>query len=94
VVRAGYNFNHPLHVGHVATSAVASKVKDIIESIQFSGSPNVVLDTVKRGEDDNDVTSTPIKKRDFRNVVLRVYEAYGGKGKAKLSTYIVNRLHC
>jgi alpha-mannosidase len=88
VVRAGYSFNHPLHIGHVATSAAASKVKDIMTSIQFSGSPNVVLDTVKRGEDDDDVTSTPIKKRDFRNVILRIYEAYGGKGKAKVSTYI------
>src|SRR5437773_1502612 len=80
VVRAGYNFNHPLRVGHVATSSDANKVKEIVESIQFSGTPNVILDTVKRGEDDDDVTSTPIKKRDSRNLILRIYEAYGGKG--------------
>jgi alpha-mannosidase len=86
VVRAGYNFNHPLRVGHVATFTAANKVKEIMESIQFSGTPNVVLDTVKRGEDDNDVTSTPIKKRDSRNLILRIYEAYGGKGTAKVST--------
>lgn len=93
MVRAGYNFNHPIHIGHVATSAAASKVKDIMASIQFSGSPNVVLDTVKRGEDDSDVTSTPIKRRDFRNVILRIYEAYGGKGKAKVSTYCKSSPH-
>jgi alpha-mannosidase len=57
-----------------------------MDTIQFSGSPNLILETIKRGEDDDDVTSTPIKKRDFKNVVLRVYEAYGGKGKAKIST--------
>lgn len=87
VVRAGYNFNNPMRVGHVATSAAAGKIREIMESIQFSGSPSVILDTVKRGEDDDDVTSTPIKKRDSRNIILRVYEAYGGKGTAKISTY-------
>jgi alpha-mannosidase len=87
VVRAAYNFNHPLHIGHVASPTAAGKVKEIMESIQFEGTPNVILDTIKRGEDDDDVTSTPIKKRDFKNLVLRVYEAYGGKGKAKISTW-------
>jgi len=57
-----------------------------MESIQISGTPNVILDTIKRGEDDPDVSSTPIKKRHSQNVVLRVYEAYGGKGKATIST--------
>jgi alpha-mannosidase len=87
VVRAGYNFNNPMRVGHVSTSSAAGKIREIMGSIQFSGSPNVVLDTVKRGEDDDDVTSTPIKKRDSRNIVLRIYEAYGGKGSAKVMTY-------
>jgi alpha-mannosidase len=86
VVRAAYNFNYPLHIGHVATTSAASKVKEIMESIQFEGTPNVILDTIKRGEDDDDVTATPIKKRETKNLILRVYEAYGGKGKAKIST--------
>jgi alpha-mannosidase len=75
-------------VGHVSSVTSAKKVGEVLESIQISGSPNVILDTIKRGEDDHDVTSTPIKKRDARNVVLRVYEAYGGKGKATISTYL------
>lgn len=88
IVRAGYNFNFPMRVGHVASRAMASQINRIMESIQVSGTPNVVLDTVKRGEDDYDVTSTPIRKRDSRNVILRMYEAYGGKGHAKISTYM------
>ena len=64
----------------------ASKVKHILESIQISGTPNVILDIVKRGEDDEDVTSTPIGKPGSRNVILRLYEAYGGKGISKIST--------
>jgi alpha-mannosidase len=87
VVRAGHNFNTPLRVGHVASTATANSVKEIMSCIQFSGSPNLVLETIKRGEDDDDVTATPIKKRDSRNVILRIYEAYGGKGTAKISTY-------
>jgi alpha-mannosidase len=87
VVRAAYNFNNPMRIGHVATSSAAMKIGEYMETIQFSGSPNVILDTVKRGEDDDDVTSTPIKKRDSRNVILRIYEAYGGKGTAKILTY-------
>jgi alpha-mannosidase len=87
VVRAAMNFNYPLRVGHVASSAEAAKVKEIMETIQFSGSPNIVLETIKRGEDDDDVTSTPIKKRESRNLILRIYEAYGGKGTAKVTTY-------
>jgi alpha-mannosidase len=86
IVRAGHNFNTPLRIGHVTSLAVASKIKEVMESIQFSGTPNVVLETVKRGEDDDDVTLTPIKKRDCRNLILRIYEAYGGKGKANIST--------
>jgi alpha-mannosidase len=86
VVRAGHNFNHPLRVGHVGSLPAAKKVSEVMESIQISGTPNVILDTVKRGEDDHDVTSAPIRKRHSRNVILRLYEAYGGKGKATIST--------
>jgi len=58
-----------------------------MDAIQFSGSANVILETVKRGEDDSDVTSTPIKKRDSSSVILRIYEAYGGRGTAEITTF-------
>lgn len=89
VVRAGFNFNYPLRVGHVGSSSAGDKIKVAMESIQFSGSPNVILETVKRGEDDDDVTSTPLKKRDGKSVIMRIYEAYGGRGNAKISTCVV-----
>ena len=87
-VRAGLNFNHPLRIGHVNSSAAADEVSVVLQSIHFSASPNLVLETVKRGEDDDDVTSTPIKKRDTRNIILRIYEAYGGRGTGTISTYV------
>jgi hypothetical protein len=88
VVRAGFNFSYPLRVGHVAHPAAAETLQSALSSIQFSGSPNVILETIKRGEDDDDVTPTPIKKRDGKSIILRIYEAYGGKGSAKVSTYV------
>ena len=86
VVRAGFNFNYPLHVGHVATAEAVKKISKIMDAIRFSGSPNVILETVKRGEDDDDVALKPIRKRDSQNVILRIYEAYGGRGTAEVTT--------
>jgi alpha-mannosidase len=85
VVRAGFNFNYPLRVGHVANGN-AEKISKIMDTIQFSGSPNMILETVKRGEDDAEVNPNPIKKRDSTNVILRIYEAYGGHGRAEVTT--------
>jgi alpha-mannosidase len=42
----------------------------------IEGAPNVILETVKRAEDD------PRKK--LTRVVLRIYEAYGGHARATL----------
>jgi alpha-mannosidase len=87
VVRAAFNFNYPIRVGHVSSTSAAGKIKDAMESIHFAASPNVIMETVKRGEDDDDVNPNPIKKRDGKSVVLRIYEAYGGKGNAMVTTY-------
>ena len=44
----------------------------------ISGAHNVILETIKRGDDDN--VSGPGPK----TIVLRIYEAYGGHANAKL----------
>ena len=67
-------------------------VQDFLKAIK--GLPSVEdetphLEEKEGGEDDDDVTSAPIKKRDSRNLILRIYEAYGGKGIAKVSTWII-----
>lgn len=41
--------------------------------------PNVVLDTMKRAEDSNDI-------------IVRIYEAYGGHAKARLVWYVCDRM--
>ena len=42
------------------------------------GAPNVFLETVKRGLDDN------FKTNEAPTIVLRLYEAFGGQGTVKL----------
>lgn len=42
------------------------------------GAPNVFLETVKRGLDDD------FEKGDSQTIVLRLYEAFGGHGTVKL----------
>lgn len=44
----------------------------------LEGTPNVFLETIKRGEDDFD------PKASGTTVILRMYEAYGGHGSVKL----------
>lgn len=45
----------------------------------LSGTPNIFLETVKRGEDDNFE-----KPGDAMSVILRLYEAFGGHGHTQL----------
>ena len=44
------------------------------------GSKSIVLDTVKRGEDDEDVSTGGIPTRKGRSLVLRFYDSLGGRG--------------
>ncbi len=90
---AAYLFNSPLHGTFTLYSTkIHSKplaVRSIPqENVQYpllqarapfvvEGAPNIILETVKRGEDD-DHKSGPT------TVVLRLYEAFGGHVKANL----------
>lgn len=80
-IRAGYNFNAPL-VAQPA-DAVAG---DVFKSISLSGSPSLILDTVKRGEDDHDVSRGGLPMRRGKSVILRVYESLGGKSRGSISS--------
>ena len=70
VIRAGYNFNSPL----VAYSANGGENKDAFESFSIMQSDSIILDTIKRGEDDEDVSRGDLPKRAGKSVILRAYE--------------------
>ena len=49
---------------------------------RLEGAHNVILETIKRAEDDIDLPKK--KKRTGSTVILRLYEAYGGHATARL----------
>ncbi|KIM65521.1 glycoside hydrolase family 38 protein [Scleroderma citrinum Foug A] len=80
VPQAAYIFNSPLHSVRGVPHG-ASGVKPVSAKVPFAltGTPNIFLETIKRGEDDDFETPGAIK-----TVILRLYEAFGGHGSAKL----------
>ena len=79
-VRAAFNFNNPLKLVNAEDSFLANP------PIVLRGDDNLVLDTVKRGEDDMDVSLGDLPKRQGRSVIIRVYDALGGHGKGTIET--------
>ncbi|PNH36517.1 hypothetical protein BJF96_g388 [Verticillium dahliae] len=74
-VRAAFNFNNPLRL--VATPKGRPNVLPNAP-IALTGDHNLVLDWIKRGEDDEDVSLDDLPKRKSKSVVVRVYDAVGG----------------
>ncbi|KAI7865191.1 galactose mutarotase-like domain-containing protein [Spinellus fusiger] len=80
VVRESHNFNAPLLKRVIPKSKVPT-IANTIPQISIEGAPNVVLDTIKKAEDSDDI-------------ILRLYEAYGGHAKAQLvSSLPIQSLH-
>ena len=73
VVRAGYELNVPLRT---LVTAVHSGLLPPQLSMFALGADGVVLDTVKKAEDDD-------------SVILRFYEAHNGRGRVTLSTQLL-----
>jgi len=49
-----------------------------------SSSEAIILDAIKRGEDDEDVSTGELPKRKGRSVVVRLYDSLGGKCSGKV----------
>lgn len=81
-VRAGYNFNNPLILEPGSDTDAAAL--DAFKSISILGSKALILDTVKRGEDDEDVSRGELPRRQGRSVILRIYESLGGKARGRI----------
>ncbi|RHZ71514.1 hypothetical protein CDV55_107768 [Aspergillus turcosus] len=79
-VRAGYNFNSPLILRRTSGTEAAN----VFKSISLTGSPSLVLDVVKRGEDDEDVSRGELPKRSGKSIILRIYESLGGRSRGTI----------
>ncbi|KAF7713764.1 Alpha-mannosidase [Penicillium ucsense] len=81
-VRAGYNFNHPLVIEQ--GDAEASKCKAAFSALSVQGNTSIIMDAVKRGEDDEDVSTGGLSTRPGQSIILRAYESMGGKARASI----------
>ncbi|KAH6663350.1 glycosyl hydrolase family 38 domain-containing protein [Halenospora varia] len=82
-VRGAFNFNNPLKLMSVSESGDCSLAKF---PIILKGDENLVLDTVKRGEDDEDIYLSGLPKRKGKSVIIRIYDALGGHGRGTVET--------
>lgn len=91
-VRAARNFNHPmLLTSHPASDF--SMTSSLLSSISLEGSKALVLDTIKRGEDDEDVSRGELPVRKGRSIILRIYESLGGRARGYVKLGSLLRVH-
>ena len=72
----------------------ASIVSSLLSSIILHGSPALVLDTIKRGEDDEDVSRGELSKRKGKSIILRIYESLGGRARGTVKTSLGVKKAC
>jgi alpha-mannosidase len=77
-VRKAFEFNNPLRITSYTDSGAT------LPSFRISGAPNLVIDTIKRGEDDADVSRSVSARSAGHSVILRIYDALGGKSRGVL----------
>lgn len=83
-IRAGFNFNNPLVVEKAGPKA--SSANALLRALSIKGAPSLILDVIKRGEDDVDVSYDGTPTRPGKSVILRVYESLGGKARGSIET--------
>ena len=82
-VRAGYNFNYPQHT---AWHEDPYSLKGLMSAFKLTkdSSPSLVVDTVKRGEDDEDVSNGDMPAKKGRHVILRIFDSLGGQSRGTI----------
>ncbi|KAI8311850.1 Alpha-mannosidase [Colletotrichum sp. SAR11_240] len=80
-VRAAFNFNNPLKLMWMSADSPLRGFPVVLD-----GDKNLILDTIKRGEDDEDVSSGDLPVRPGKSVIVRIYESLGGRGRATVQT--------
>ncbi|TLD25936.1 glycoside hydrolase family protein [Venturia nashicola] len=81
-IRAGYSFNNPMKLHHHPKPA---SISSLLSSFNIDGSKSLIIDTVKRGDDDVDVSRGELPAMKGKSVILRIFEALGGKSKGILT---------
>lgn len=77
-IRAAKEFNSPMRL--------VKGTSPHLDSIKIEGHPSIILETIKRGEDDEDVSYEGSEVQKGRSVILRLYDALGGQADATITT--------
>lgn len=84
-VRTAADFNNPLKLNHVLRSN-ADRAHDLLNAVAVTKQSSVILDTVKRGEDDEAISLGGLPTRSGNSVILRLYESLGGRASTSIKT--------
>ena len=79
-IRKAFEFNFPVQI---ASHANPTELKPVVS---LRGGTGLVLDTLKRAEDDQDVSRGDFSARSGKSVICRVYDSLGGKDRAVLES--------
>jgi alpha-mannosidase len=82
-VRKAFEFNNPLKI--VGRKLSSSTTDGLLNTFHIHNAPNLVLDTIKRAEDDEDVSRKDLPIKKGHSVILRIYDSLGGKSKGVLT---------
>ncbi|KAF2763727.1 putative alpha-mannosidase I [Teratosphaeria nubilosa] len=83
-VRAGYEFNYPMRAHKHTNPSVMSDMFSAFK-LKEGSSKGLVVDTVKRGEDDEDVSNGDLPPKKGRHVIVRVFDSLGGLSRGTIS---------
>ncbi|KOS18877.1 Alpha-mannosidase [Escovopsis weberi] len=86
-VRAAYAFNNPIRPLCAPKAAVESLGGAPIRLVNEDESASLILDTIKRGHDDEELSRREgLRVNSGRSVIIRIYEALGGQSRGVVHT--------
>ena len=86
-VRKAFEFNSPLKLVSAASDAIRTALFNAPPvQLTAGSSPALVLDTIKRGEDDEDVSRGELPTNKGQSVILRIYDSLGGRARGTVAT--------
>lgn len=86
-VKAAYALNNPLKLLSAPGAATESFRSNPIQLVNEDASESLILDTVKRGQDDEDVSRREgLRINKGQSIICRVYESLGGSSRGTIKT--------
>lgn len=86
-VKAAYAFNNPLKLLSAPKTTIQALSGSPIKLINRDDSSSLILDTIKRGHDDDDVSLREgLRVNKGQSIILRVYESLGGHSRGTIKT--------